>query len=125
MCLMKGYYLKAESIYDYAIEANPSDPKAYVIKASLYMRYSHDVHKAERLMKTAIEKDNCSVEAYLALIQLYTVMKKNDEVQSLISTALKYAITFDDVAEILGYKYVIEESQKCEKIVKELKEKKN
>ena len=41
------------------------------------------------------------------------------------STALKYAITFDDVAEILGYKYVIEESQKCEKIVKELKEKKN
>ena len=52
-------------------------------------------------------------------------MKKNDEVQSLISTALKYAITFDDVAEILGYKYVIEESQKCEKVVKELKEKKN
>lgn len=122
---MKGYYLKAESIYDDAIEANPSDPKAYINKASLYMRYSHDVHKAERLMKTAIEKDNCSVEAYLALIQLYTVMKKNDEVQSLISTALKYAITFDDVAEILGYKYVIEESQKCEKIVKELKEKKN
>ena len=125
MCLMKGYYFKAECVYDDAIEANPSDPKAYINKATLYMRYSNDIHKPERLMKTAIEKDNCSVEAYIALIQLYTVMKKNDEVQSLISTALKYAITFDDVAEILGYKYVIEESQKCEKIVKELKEKKN
>ena len=35
---MKGYYLKAESIYDDAIEANPSDPKAYINKASLLLR---------------------------------------------------------------------------------------
>lgn len=119
---MKGHYLKAEGIYDDAIESNPSDPKGYINKATLYMRFSQDAKKAEELLKKAIEKDSCSVEAYLALIQLYTVLKKNEAVQDMIKKGLEFAYSFDDVAEILGYKHVIEESIKCEKYVKELKE---
>lgn len=122
MSMMKGHYLKAEGIYDDAIESNPSDPKGYINKATLYMRFSQDAKKAEELLKKAIEKDSCSVEAYLALIQLYTVLKKNEAVQEMIKKGLEFAYSFDDVAEILGYKHVIEESIKCEKYVKELKE---
>ena len=125
MCLMRGQFLKAEGIYDDAIEANASDPKAYISKATLYIRYSRDYKKAESLLKKAIEKDSCSVGAYLVLIQLYTLLKRNEDVNAIINKALQIASSFDDVAEILGYKHVVEESVKCEKYIAELKEKKN
>ena len=32
------------------------------------------------------------------------------------------AVDFDDIAEVLGYKYVIEESTKCNALVKQLRE---
>ena len=124
MSMMRGRFLKAEGIYDDAIEANPSDPKAYINKATLYMRYSQNFEKAEGLLKKAIEKDSCSVEAYLLLIQLYTLKKNNKLVNDVINKALQYAYSFDDVAEILGYKYAVEESIRCEKYIQELKEKK-
>ena len=122
MCLMKGQFLKAEGIYDDAIEANASDPKAYINKATLYIRYSRDYKKAESLLKKAIEKDNCSVGAYLVLIQLYTLLKRNEDINTIINKALQFATSFEDVAEILGYKYVVEESVKCEKYITELKQ---
>lgn len=121
MSTMKGQFLKADGIYNDALEAKPSDPKAYINKATLYMRYSHDNAKAEELLKKAVEKDSCSIEAYLLLIQLYTLQKKNELVHSVISKALQFAFSFDDVAEILGYKYAVEESIRCEKYVKDLK----
>lgn len=46
------------------------------------------------------------------------------EIQDVIKKGLECAVDFDDVAEVLGYKYVIEVSSKCNAYVQELKKKK-
>ena len=121
MYLMKGQYLNALNLYDEAIQANPSAAKGYVNKASLYLRASRDTKKAADLLYTAIQKDPMNVQAYLLLLPLDTLLNKRDEMKQLLQKALECAIDEEDVAEVLGYKFVIEESIKCENLVNALR----
>ena len=122
--MMRGSFLAAKDKYEEAVRTAPNTAVSYVNLASLVLRVSKNTQEAVTLLNKAVQKDPCCIQAYILLIQVYTLMNKEQEIQDVIKKGLECAVDFDDVAEVLGYKYVIEVSSKCNAYVQELKKKK-
>lgn len=123
MLFFKGQYLKAQEIYSQAIEVVPEDPQGYVAMARLVMNVGQKDEEAWKYLKTAIEKDENCFSAYLAIIQILLMKSRTEEVKEYIEKAIACATGEGNLTEIYGLKAVFEESQKCEKVLEELRKK--
>ena len=79
--MMRGSYLAAKGKYEEAVEAAPNVAVSYVNLASLVLRVSKNTQEAVALLHKAIQKDACCIQAYVLLIQVYTLMNKEKDIR--------------------------------------------
>ena len=119
----KGQYLKAQEMYSQAVETVPDDPQGYVAMARLVMNVSQKDEEAMQYLKTALEQDENCFSAYLALLQILLMKGHTEEIKGYIEKAIACATGEGNLTEIYGLKTVFEESQRCEKVLEELRKK--
>ena len=92
--------------------------------ARLIIHVNQKEDEALGYLKKALEIDENNFTAYLSMLQILLIKGKTEGVAEIIQKAIRCATGEGSLTEIMGLKTVFEESQKCAKELKDLREKK-